>query len=323
MVQGNPVFSLLDEQFVVFNLVKSKVRQLELASSKAVVMVLGGPGTGKSVIGVQLLAELAKQGRNVVHCTGSKAFTTNMRAQVGSKASAVFKYFNSFVDQEPDSIDVIVADEAHRIRESSNTRFQRKSARPQIFEMLDSAKMCVFLLDDNQVVRPGEVGTPALIRESARNMGAEFFEMELKGQFRCSGSESYLSWLDYAMGIDGDLDTGWREDYEFEICDSPEEMEAKLAAKQRDGDTARMVAGFCWPWSDPDTDGMLLNDIVVGDWERPWNRKAKGSSPPPHKDPYTIWVVQEERRDLRQRSCMGRGRQALGGGRDEGDVLLG
>lgn len=69
----------------------------------------------------------------------------------------------------------------------------------------------------------------------------------IEGQFRCSGSESYLSWLDYAMGIDGDLDTGWREDYEFEICDSPDEMEAKLAAKKRDGDTARMVAGFCWP----------------------------------------------------------------------------
>jgi hypothetical protein len=302
MVAGNPVFALLDEQLVAKNIVVSEIKKLERSASKAVVLVEGGPGTGKSVIAVQLLAELATMGRNIVHATGSKAFTTNLRAQVGRKASAVFKYFNSFVDSPPDSIDVIIADEAHRIRESSNTRFSKRSTKPQVNEMLDAAKVCVFLLDDNQVVRPGEVGTPDLIRQAAIDTDAEFFEIKLEGQFRCSGSESYLAWLDWLLDLGGDNDTSWRakdEDgrpqYDFQIVASPEALEAKLQARRKEGFDARMAAGFCWPWSDPESDGLLVEDVEIDGWSRPWNRKQPGRGGlPPEKDPYTIWATQEE-----------------------------
>lgn len=162
MIEGNPAFSLLDEQLVAYNILLTKVQEMNRAASKAVILVRGGPGTGKSVIAVKAIADLAKDGRNVIHCTGSKAFTTNLRAKVGRKASSIFKYFNQFVDEEPDSIDVIVADEAHRIRESSNTRFSRRSEKAQIDEIIDAAKITMFLLDDHQVVRPYEVGTPHL-----------------------------------------------------------------------------------------------------------------------------------------------------------------
>jgi hypothetical protein len=226
-----------------------------------------------------------------VHATGSKAFTTNLRAKVGRQASGFFKYFNSFTEQRPDSIDVLIADEAHRIRKTSRDRFHPRVEQDQIFELMDAANVSVFLLDHHQVVRPGEVGTPALIREAARGYGAELYEIELRGQFRCSGSESYLGWLDSVFELGGDNDLGWRDDYEFRICSAPSELEALIREKAAQGETARLVAGFCWPWSDPDSEGALVPDVKLGDWQRPWNRRAKGS-PPAARHPYTIWATQ-------------------------------
>jgi DUF2075 family protein len=292
MIEGNPVFTLLDEQLVAYNMVRSAVRRLEKTTGRAVVLVIGGPGTGKSVIAVRLLADLARDGRNIVHCTGSKAFTTNLRAKVGRKASAVFKYFNSFAREEPGTIDVLVADEAHRIRNSSNNRFRKVSDKAQVNELIDAAKVSVFLLDDHQVVRPEEVGTPALIRETAIAAKAEVFEVRLEGQYRCAGSESYLKWLDHMFGLGGEKDLSWKDDYEFRIVDSPHQLESLIHDKAAAGASARLVAGFCWPWSKPNKDGSLVEDVEIGNWKRPWNRRETGSEPP-HKHPYTIWATQD------------------------------
>lgn len=302
MIEGNPVYTLLDEQRIAYNVVLSRVREYDRKSGNAAVIVRGGPGTGKSVIAMRLLGDLARQHRVVVHATGSKAFTTNLRASVGAKAASVFKYFNSFTGEDPDSIDILVADEAHRIRATSNSRFTRKERRSdksQVEELLDVAKVAVFLLDDNQVVRPGEMGTPGLIRETAKARGTELWEIELRAQFRCSGSDSYLRWVDWMFDLGGDPDLSWRypaesavPDYRFTILDSPDELEMRIRAHAAEGSSARMVAGFCWTWSDATADGSLVEDVVIGDWKRPWNRKERGGEPP-NRHPYTIWAAQE------------------------------
>ncbi len=298
IIQGNPVFTLLDEQQLVFNVVVSKVKQLKNTTDKSVVVITGGPGTGKSVIAVRLLAALASENINVVHCTGSTAFTTNLRAQVGGRSSALFKYFNSFRDTGYNDIDVLIADEAHRIRSTSNDRYTRKSERsnkPQVEELIDAARVSVFLLDDNQVVRPAEIGTPALIEEAALRRGIKAMKFNLNAQFRCSGSDAYIDWLDHVFGLGGRNDTSWftEKDYGFKIVSSPDELEQAILARAAQGNTARLVAGFCWPWSDPLSDGSLVADVTIGDWARPWNRKRVGS-PAPKYDPYTIWATRPE-----------------------------
>ena len=184
---------------------------------------------------------------------------------------------------------MLVADEAHPIRRSSKDRFHPKAKGEQIFEMLDAAKVSVFLLDDNQVVRPEEVGTPELVRNAAEQRGFDFFEVRLEAQFRCSGSESYLQWLEWLLDLGGQPDLGWRGDYEFVVCDSPDELEERIRAQSAAGQTARLVAGFCWPWSDPRPDGSLVDDVRIESRAMPWNRRAKGS-PPPDKNPSFLWA---------------------------------
>lgn len=302
MIEGNPVYTLIDEQRIAYDIVRSKVREFDREAGRAAVIVRGGPGTGKSVIAMRLMADLARQHRIVVHATGSKAFTTNLRASVGRRASAAFRYFNSFAGEDPGSIDILVADEAHRIRTTSNSRFTpkaKRSEKSQVEELLDVAKVAVFLLDDNQVVRPGEIGTPDLIRETALASGTELWEVDLRAQFRCSGSDSYLRWLDWLLGVGGDPDLTWRfpvgggaPDYEFAVVDSPTALESAIRAKANEGQTARLVAGFCWPWSEAKADGSLVEDVVIGGWRRPWNRKERGAEMP-QNHPYTIWATQD------------------------------
>lgn len=278
MIANEPSYVLLDEQQVVMNHIVGKVRDRQQANEKSVFLVRGGPGTGKSVIAVNIAGALAGEGFIVEHATGSKAFTENLRKTVGTRASALFGYFNSFATAEEQSIDVLVCDEAHRIRESSNSRFTRKEHRsdlPQVEELLKAAKTTVFFIDDLQVVRPGEVGSTRLIRETAKQLGIPLYEHELEAQFRCGGSEAFVGWVENTLELARTPFTLWdpSEEFDFDVVDSPTELEALIRGRQREGYSARLTAGFCWRWSDPRADGTLESDVLIDGWTMPWNAK--------------------------------------------------
>jgi len=278
VIDAEPTFTLLDEQRVAANEIIARVRSRQLSDKPSVVVVRGGPGTGKSLIAVHVMAELARQGYVAVHATGSKAFTETLRQTVGRRARELFRYFNNFTHAENGGIDLLVADEAHRIRETSNTRFTRKadrSDRPQIEELINAAKVSVFFIDDRQVVRSGETGSVGLITETAAALGAEVVEHQLEAQFRCNGSDAFIRWVDNTLELERTNHVLWQADDPFvvDIVDSPEELSAMIAAKSQAGESARMVAGYCWPWSDPNPDGTLVADVVVGDWAMPWNAR--------------------------------------------------
>jgi len=295
MIDNDPVFVLLDDQQVAFNAVLAKVRARQLATTPSVILVRGGPGTGKSVIAVNLVAELARQGLVVHHATGSKAFTETLRKRLGNRAGALFKYFNNFTTAEPGEFDVLICDEAHRIRLTSNHRFTRaaqRSDRTQIDELVQSAKVSVFFIDDLQVVRPGEVGSSTLIRQGADDNDAEWSEFELETQFRCGGSDSYIRWVANTLDLDRTPDVMWNtgEEFDFDVVDSVEELEALIRAKAAEGHTARLAAGYCWPWSNPTPDGLLVPDVKVGDWSMPWNAKPDAGRLAPGIPKANFWA---------------------------------
>ena len=278
MVAGQKEFILLDEQFVVFESVLAAAREGLKHDSKQVILVKGGPGTGKSVIALHLVGRLAKAGFNAQHATGSKAFTENMRRIVGSRARAQFAYFNQFGQFPRNEIDVLILDEAHRLRKTSANRFQPKAQRTdlaQVDELVRSAKTSVFFIDDLQAVRPDEVGNSNLILEAAFRNDAEIQEFELETQFRCAGSKGFVSWVDNTLGLDETANPIWEgsEGFDFQIVDSVVQLDAMIRSKADEGHTARLVAGFCWPWSNPLDDGSLVPDVKVGAWQMPWNAR--------------------------------------------------
>jgi len=282
VIKAKKEYILLDEQLVVYDEVFAAARKGFANKQKTLLLVKGGPGTGKSVIALNLMADLSIEDSNAHYATGSKSFTETLRKIVGSRASAQFKYFNSYGCAEPDELDVLILDEAHRIRKTSVNRFTPKTARsgkPQIEELLNAAKVSVFFIDDLQGVRPDEVGSTAVIREAAAKIGCRIHEYELEAQFRCAGSDAFVNWIDNTLGIRKTANILWQGDerFEFKVFESPAELEAAIRQRVAEGSTARMTAGFCWPWSNPDARGSLVDDVVIGDFRRPWNAKPEAT----------------------------------------------
>jgi len=284
-VQRREMFVLLDEQQDAFNLVLHAVERARRANEKTTVIISGGPGSGKSVIALSLLGELSRQGRTVIHATGSRSFTQTLRKVAGARAPRVqkmFQYFNSFMGAEANDLDALILDEAHRIRETSVNRWTKaefRSGRPQIDELIAAARVPVFLLDEFQVVRPGEQGTVEDIEQNAKARGIRVEKISLDAQFRCGGSEEYLIWVKRLLGLTPGGPILWIGDprFDVEVVDSPTEMEASLATRLEDGYSGRIAAGYCWPWSEPRPDGTLVRDVKIGGWSRPWNLKGDRS----------------------------------------------
>ena len=278
-VQRREQFVLLEEQRVAYALVLRAVERARADDAKEVIVVTGGPGSGKSVIALSLLGELARQGRTVLHATGSSAFTQTLRRVASRRAPQVrtmFKYFNQFSQAERNGLDVLLCDEAHRIRETSVNRYTRadlRTDRPQVDELIDAARVPVFLLDEHQVVRPGEIGTVADIEAAAARKGLEVRIVRLDGQFRCGGSRAYEHWVLRFLHLVPGGAVEWHGDdgFALHVADSPEQMEDLLRQRIVEGDSARIAAGYCWRWSEPRADGSLAEDVVIGDWRRPWN----------------------------------------------------
>ena len=284
-IQAREQFVLLDEQQVAFSMVLRAVERSYRANSKEVIIVSGGPGSGKSVIGLALVGELSRQGRTVLHATGSSAFTQTLRRVAGQRAprvKGIFRYFNQFVDAERNGLDVLVCDEAHRIRETSASRYTRASlrtGRAQVSELIDAARVPVFLLDEHQVVRPGEIGTIADIQAAAAAAGLSAPHIALDGQFRCGGSRAYEQWVLRLLGLAPGGPVAWEGDANFTVTTTtgPSVMEERLRVMLESGYGARIAAGYCWTWSDPVPGGGLKADVQIQNWHRPWNNKKPTS----------------------------------------------
>ncbi|MEV7288745.1 DUF2075 domain-containing protein [Streptomyces sp. NPDC093252] len=292
-------FRLMDEQQVAFSLVKRAVALSRQSDRKEVIVVSGGPGSGKSLIALHLMGHLGRSSRSVIHATGSKSFTRTLRHVVERERKGMgklFRYFLDFGSMEKNGLDVLICDEAHRIRHRQGTSSSpdvRLSRRSQVAQLIDAARVPVFLLDEHQVVRPDEMGSIRDIDGAAEARGCVVRHVNLDEQFRCGGSRAYENWVLRLLGLAPGGPVPWEPEPNFELllADTPLRMEEYLHAQQDAGFTARMTAGFCWPWSRPRPDGTLKDDIVIGDWRRPWN--VQGDQEVPGGPPASLWATEE------------------------------
>ncbi|MFF2521720.1 DUF2075 domain-containing protein [Streptomyces liangshanensis] len=309
--------TLLDEQYVAFDRITRHLEKTVPFTSfdvglfydaagahspapdpvrKRVYILRGGPGSGKSAVALELQRALGSGGRETVLASGSHAYTETLReimlqtarqGELSSKRRAarrMYQYFNSFSDTPPDSIDVLICDEAHRMRRSSTYRWTPKELRdddrPQAADLIRAAKVPIFLLDDHQSIRPDEVGTARYLKELAEDSGCQVEVTDLEGTFRAGGSKLYQSWVQRLLGLGVSDPVTWRSDGKtaLMVADSPNDMEQFIRARGLEGATARITAGFCWPWSNPEGD-RLVDDVDIEGWRRPWNVKPEHSVP--------------------------------------------
>ena len=280
MIKGNREFTMIDEQRVVYEEILRISRKSQKDHKKRTIICKGGPGTGKSVVAVQLLVELTQRDQFVQYVSKNLAprqvYLYKLKGEkILSGVDNLFKGSAGYVDIGNNQIHTLIVDEAHRLEERS--QYTKKTGNEnQIKELIHAAACSVFFIDESQRVTMDDIGSADEIKKWARFEGAEVHEMELKSQFRCNGSDGYLAWIDDVLEIretaNYDLDG---VDYEVVLCDNPEEVRRIIIEKNRIANKSRILAGYCWNWIKDQRRNPDYHDIVIGDFEMSWNLEGE------------------------------------------------
>lgn len=275
MLENNPEFTLIDDQKVVFERIMELARLCNKDGKKRTAIIKGGPGTGKTVVAINLLARLTQEGMFAQYCSKNSAPRTVYKRKLkGHRTKScidnMFKGSGTYVDAPESAVDVVLADEAHRLNEKSG--LYGNQGINQIHEIIHASKLSVFFIDESQRVTVKDIGSIKEIERWAAVNDSEVYEDELASQFRCNGSDGYLAWLDDVLEIrhtaNYDLEGA---DYDFSIADSPQELRAKVVAHNDESGKARILAGYCWNWPKKGRSDTNAHDIVIGDFEMSWN----------------------------------------------------
>lgn len=275
MIKGNEEFIMIDEQRVVYEDIIRISEQCQKDHKKRTVICTGGPGTGKSVIAVRLLAELTNRGQFVQYVSKNSAprdvYKVKLKGKVKkSSVDNMFKGSGTYTEAGKNMVHTLLVDEAHRLNEKSG--MFHNMGENQIKEVIHAAGCSVFFIDESQRVTMDDIGSVDEIKKWAEEEQSEVYEMELLSQFRCNGSNGYLSWIDDVLEIRETANYSLDGiDYDFQVFDSPEEVRQRIIEKNRLANRARILAGYCWNWPKEHRKDTGFHDITIGDFGISWN----------------------------------------------------
>lgn len=272
MSEGKPEFRMIDDQKVVYSNILHAYESSRIEGKKFVVIVHGGPGTGKSVIGVKLLFEMIRHGKIAHYITKNAAprnvFFKRLTDGKNIAVRSLFKSSGFYVNSRHNEFDMLIADEAHRLTERSD---RSKKGENQVKEIINAAQTAVFFIDEKQHVSLEDIGSISEIEKWASYHNATVVHQKLGTQFRCAGSDEYMNWLEGLLQMeDVPVKMLSNDNYDFRVFDSPSEM--MQALKEHNGNNkARMVAGYCWEWKS--RGGTNIDDITIPgtDFSCKWN----------------------------------------------------
>lgn len=282
ILNGNQEFELIDEQLVAYSTILKLVQNSINSDEKHTVIVKGGPGTGKSVIAINLLTKILNNGYSCCYVTKNSAPRAAFsQSLVKGKYSlsylkGLFKGSGSFIDTPNNTFDCIITDESHRLNEKSGL-FGNKGQN-QIMEIIKSSKISVFFIDEDQVVTTKDIGSVGEIKAWAKILGSKVHcneSLELKSQFRCNGSDGYLAFLDDVLEIRQTANYNFFDlDYDIEIFDNPNKMKEALR-KTNTNNKSRMIAGYCYPWNSQ-KDKSKYDIFLENGFKAQWNFSTDG-----------------------------------------------
>ena len=277
MLNGNEEFIMIDDQKIVYETALDMARKSYEDGNKRVLVVKGGPGTGKSVLAINILVRLTNENMVCSYVTKNAAprnvYATKLSGDFKkTRINNLFKGSGSFVESAENEFDVLIVDEAHRLNAKSGM-FQNLGEN-QIKEIIKASKFSIFFIDESQKVTLKDIGRIEEIQHYIRNVNAESKLMELESQFRCNGSDGYIAWLDDVLDIRKTANNdGFDLDYDIRICNTPNEVRNLIFEKNKIKNKARLLAGYCWNWIADGKNKSNVYDITIPEYNfaMSWN----------------------------------------------------
>ena len=257
LMKGNEEFMLLDDQAVVFDLCKKYMAQCRKDLQKRTIIIQGGPGTGKSVLAVNLLKEFLLKNNNACYCTKNSApreayqkllAKSNYKAMVNIKQ--LFRSPFGLCNLTSNFYDCLIVDETHRLVKKMYGDWKGEN---QVKECINASLFTVFLLDEDQQITKKDIGSVEEIKKWATELGSEVIMNEdtvLQSQFRCNGSDQYIQLINNILQIGKPMDIDLKElNFDIRVFDDPNELRDTLRELNKINNKARMVAGYCYDWN--------------------------------------------------------------------------
>lgn len=274
LLNGNQEFVLLDEQKVIYEDLLLMAKNAP-KDKKTIAIVHGGPGTGKSVLAINLLSAILNLSQNVMYVSKNAAprhvYQALLKNGQFSKSFVdhLFKGSGAFTSTFANTFDCLIVDEAHRLNAKSG--LFGNLGENQIKEIINASRFSIFFVDDHQMVTLKDIGSTEQIKKWVTYFDASLYENELISQFRCNGSDAYLSWIDNVLEINTKAMTQIPDDYDVQIVDSPKQLFNMIVEKNKINNKARIVAGYCWDWISNGKNNSDVHDILIDDFGISWN----------------------------------------------------
>lgn len=278
LMKGNKEFMLLDEQAVVYDMCIKTMKQCQKDMKKRTIIIQGGPGTGKSVLAVNLLKEYISKGYNASYVTKNSApreaylkllSKSDLKKEVNIKQ--LFRSPFGLCHSPSNYYDCLIVDEAHRLVKQMYGDFQGQN---QIMECINASLLTIFLIDENQKITTKDIGSIDEINKRAKELNSRVIineETTLTSQFRCNGSDQYIQLLNNILQIGENVDIDINElNFDIKVYDDPNALRDDLRKKNEINNKARMVAGYCYDWDVKNNRGEY--DIYLeNDFKAKWN----------------------------------------------------
>lgn len=279
MVKGNREFMMIDSQKLTYENVLAMHDRFKTTGMKQVMIVKGGPGTGKSVIGINLLCEATRRGWIAKYVTKNNAPRNVYAAKLQQKhvsdintvpIDSLFKGSMAHCFGVSNQYDLLIVDEAHRLM--NGTLYDKDD--DQMAKLINAAKTIVFFIDENQRVSLDDAGSiEGIISRAKRLHCAKPVVSELISQFRCNGSTLYLRWLDNLLQItSGSIFKLSDIGYDLKVMDTPNEVMNFIKEKNKYNNKSRVVAGYCWEWKSRKRNDIMDIEYPEYNFAYQWNR---------------------------------------------------
>ncbi|MFH8737192.1 DNA/RNA helicase domain-containing protein [Streptomyces sp. NPDC017964] len=298
VIEGNDAFTLLGDQDLALQEVWHSVKASQERGTRSTIVVTGGPGTGKTVIACRLLGDLCRNPHaNPRLLSPSGTLTRQLKRTVGQTSRGLITTFTDKIPTGVTADSVVLLDEAHRARTYPD---HSRGAFPfTLGKLLNQASVAVLFLDEQQIVRPTEGITLDELEQHARDQDRSFCHIDLTTQFRCNGSSAYHQWIDQFLRPEGPAVPWGGSDYDLAVIGDPDQFNHWVSAHTNNGRTARITAGFCWPWESqaapplrPEVEISWSGPEGPRTWARPWNARIEETDlDHPHVPARSYWAT--------------------------------
>lgn len=236
---------------------------------------------------LELVTEFKKKYPNpkIAIVIAMTSLRTTLKAVFDQVPGLSSKMVLSPTDTFDQKYDILIIDEAHRLRQrkniswmgvfdKNNRKLQLDNDGTELDWILANSKNQIFFYDSAQSIKPSDIPEE---RFSKLLNKPSTVKLELKSQMRVDAGSDYITFVDNLLNcrLNESSQAYVPLNYELKVFESFKDLYTELSKKEKQHKLCRLIAGYSWPWATKDKSSKHKYDIEIEGLKFHWNRTAE------------------------------------------------